>query len=250
MGKLNQVIAVVPGKKALAEKVLTEAYHKFQKPDAMKGLSKKYRPKDDEGDMLPPDEKLVEYSVTDIIKEVKPCLEDMLNIVSTQDNGNLQASADIVVEMPDAKHTIVANVPVTTLLFLEKQLTNLKTFVSKIPTLEPGERWDYDENVGCYSAGPSVTTKSKKVPQRLVKYEATPEHPAQVDVYNEDVVIGYWDTMKYSGAIPAQQKSEMLDRVRKLHEAVLRAREAANAIDITDVKIGKPILDFVFESKA
>jgi hypothetical protein len=35
-----------------------------------------------------------------------------------------------------------------------------------------------------------------------VKAEATEKHPAQVEVYHEDVVVGQWKTVKFSGALP------------------------------------------------
>ncbi len=36
-----------------------------------------------------------------------------------------------------------------------------------------------------------------------VKAEATDKHPAQAELYCEDMPIGYWTTVKFSGALPA-----------------------------------------------
>jgi hypothetical protein len=66
------------------------------------------------------------------------------NLVFTQDTGNQSARADIVV---DGK-VVLANVPVTSLLFLDKQVNDLETFVSKLPTPDPAEEWTHDPNTG------------------------------------------------------------------------------------------------------
>ena len=35
-----------------------------------------------------------------------------------------------------------------------------------------------------------------------MKYEATEKHPAQVETYTEDIKVGEWTMVKFSGAIP------------------------------------------------
>lgn len=53
MGKLNQVLAVVASKKKAAKDALTNAYHVIQKAPLFDGISRTYRPKDEEGEKLP-----------------------------------------------------------------------------------------------------------------------------------------------------------------------------------------------------
>ena len=102
---------------------------------------------------------------------------------------------------------VLKDVPVTTLLFLEKQLVDIHTFVEKLPTLDPGEAWNYSPDVDHYVSESYQTTKTKKVLKNHVKAEATKEHPAQVETYTEDVVVGYWTTVKFSGAVPRGKKT-------------------------------------------
>ena len=64
----------------------------------------------------------------------------MFDVVLTQDMGNTHAKADIKVN----GQTILPNVPVTYLLFLEKQVVDLETFVTKLPSLDPSEVWEAD----------------------------------------------------------------------------------------------------------
>jgi hypothetical protein len=242
MPKLNQIIAITAGKKSQAQKTITEAHQSLQKATLLEGIHRTYKPKDDDGEHLPAEKKLVQLKVGDAIRTVAAALTDLFDIVATQDRANCQAKANIVVE----NTTVLKDVSVTTLLFLEKQLVDIHTFVEKLPTLDPGESWEYSPDVDHYVSEPYQTTKTKKVLKNHVKAEATKEHPAQVDTYTEDVVVGHWTTIKFSGAMPARMKNEVLDRVRKLQEAVKCAREEANSMEVQPVKIGAAVLQYVF----
>jgi hypothetical protein len=242
MPKLNQIIAIAAGKKSQAQKALTEAYQNLQKTAQLEGISRSYKPRDDEGEQLPPEKKLVQMTVKDAIGSVIGALVELFDVVATQDHANCSAKADVTVDT----NSVLKDVPVTTLLFLEKQLVDIHTFVEKMPTLDPGEAWAYNSEVDHYASEPHQTTKTKKVLKNHVKAEATKEHPAQVETYTEDVVVGYWTTVKFSGAIPARERNEILQRVRKLQEAVKCAREEANAKDVHLRKIGNAVLQFVF----
>jgi hypothetical protein len=240
--RLNQIIAVTAGKKTQAHKALTDAYQALQKPALLEGISRTYKPRDDEGEPLPPEKKLVQLRVKDAVRGVSAALTELFDVVATQDHANCQAKANVVVDgVP-----LLKGVPVTTLLFLEKQLVDLHTFVEKLPTLDPAESWEYSPEVDSYASEPFQTTKTRKVLKNHVKAEATKEHPAQVETYTEDVVVGYWTTTKFSGAIPARAKNEMLQRVRKLQEAVKCAREEANGAEVELKKHAGPVLQYVF----
>jgi hypothetical protein len=78
------------------------------------------------------------------------------------------------------------------------------------------------------------------------KAEATEQHPAQVEVYYEDVIVGYWRTVKFSGALPAERVNELLSRVEKLQEAVKYAREEANNIEADEQKVGERVFSYIF----
>jgi len=240
--KLNQIIALSAGKKAHAQRALTDAYQGLQKAALLEGISRTYKPKDDDGEPLPPEKKVVQVKVRETIQHVTHSLTELFDTVATQDHANCRARASLKVD----DRVLVPDVPVTTLLFLEKQLVDLHTFVEKLPALDPGETWHYNADVDYYASESYQTTKTKKVLKNHVKAEATKEHPAQVETYTEDVVVGYWTTVKFSGAIPAREKNELLERVRKLQEAVKCAREEANAYEVESQKLGAPVLQFLF----
>lgn len=242
MAKLNQIIAVVNGKKTKTTKSVTDVYHNLQKPTLFEGISRTYRPSDEDGETFPPEKKLVQYKVQDAVREVREALTELWDVTATQDWANQKAVADVKV---DGK-VLLLKVPVTHLLFLEKQLTDLHTFVSKLPTLDSAEKWNFSQEADAFQSEESRTNKTKKVMRNHVKAAATDKHPAQVDVYTEDVKVGEWSTIKFSGAIQVKKKNEMLERVAKLQEAVKFAREEANNLEVENQTVAAPVLDFVF----
>ena len=220
MARLNQIIAVEKGIKTRALKDLTEAHHALQKPALLSGISRTYRPKDEDGEQLPPEATRVQVKAEEIIKRTADILVELFDVTATKDYTNCKTRADVVV---DGK-VLLAAVPVTYLLFIEKQLVDLHTFIKKLPVLDASEGWTFDPSADCWATEPVQTAKTKKIPRNHVKAEATDKHPAQVDVYHEDVVVGYWKTLKFSGALPAKRVNELVDRVEKLQQAVKFAR--------------------------
>lgn len=244
MPKLNQIIAIAAGKKTQTDAGLTAIYHKLQKTALLTGIARSYRPKDEDGDRLPSENKQVQYRVSDALKEAEAVLSEMFDVIATQEYANCTAFANIVVD----DVVILHDVPVTFLLFLEKQLLNVHNLVEKIPTLDPGEAWTRSETANAWATPAAETVRTKKVLKNHVRAEATDKHPAQVDTYGEDVLVGYWSTVNFSGAIPESTKAEMLERVRKLQEAVKMAREQANSIDVTKQSVAEPVFDYLFDS--
>jgi hypothetical protein len=243
--KLNQIIALQAGKKSQAKETLTEAYHQIKKPDLLAGLVRTYSPRDEGGEPQPEERKMLQAKVNDLIARVKRDLVEMFDVVATQDWANTQARADVVVD----GRRLLEGVPVTHLLFLEKQLVDLKTFVEALPVLDAAEEWEYKQEIDCHVSRPSRSNRTKKVPRNHIKYEATKEHPAQVEMYMEDVWVGTWTTTKFSGAVPAAVKNAMLERARKLADAVKSAREEANGLEATRVKVGNAVLGYVFDGR-
>ncbi|MFT5524642.1 MAG: hypothetical protein ACI9HK_002599 [Pirellulaceae bacterium] len=246
MAKLNQIIAVVSGKKTRTQKALTEIYKKLQKETLFEGISRTYQPVDEVGELLPSERKNIQFKATDAIKEARETLRELIDVTATQDWANREAAADVAVD----GNVVLENVPVTYLLFLEKQLIDLHTFVGTLPVLDTSETWHWDANADSYSTDPTYSNRTKKVPRSHVLYEATEEHPAQVEMYHEDVTVGQWKTVKFSGAISAQEKNQIRDRIRQLQDAVKFAREEANGRTVDEVKLGNKVFDFVFGAQS
>jgi hypothetical protein len=239
---LAQIVAVTTGVKTHAQRDFTDAHHRLQKAPLLTGISRVYQPKDEEGEQLPPEATRVQVSAVDVLAEVQQRLTRLFDVVLTQDTANTQARADVVVD----DEPVLRDVPVTYLLFLDKRLDDLLTFVTKLPVLDPADVWNFDEARGCYAAEPVQTVRSKKIPRNHEKSPATERHPAQVDVWMEDMSVGIWTTTKLSGALPAARVKQLRDRVIRLQQAVKAAREQANSITVTDTKAGDAVFAYLF----
>jgi hypothetical protein len=244
MPKLNQVNAILSARKGEAEKAVAELVKLLQKEQLFNGRERTYRPLDEvNGQKLPPESQKVQQRVDQLIAQAGAKWTELCNLVLTQDAGNQQARADVVVDGT----SLLGNVPVTTLLFLDKQLGEVENFVSKLPTPDPAEEWAHDPNTGLLKSQASESLRTQKEPAVYVKYEATKEHPAQTEFYMKDVAVGAWRQILYSGCIQADRKNAILARLKKLQDAVKLAREQANLIEVERKKAGEPLLAYLFE---
>ena len=244
MTRLNQLIAVEKGVKDEATRRITDAYHQIKKQDAHSGIARRYTPiSDEDAERLPPESRRVQVKAEDLLEGVSAKLTRLWDVIASKDYTNTKATGSIVVD----DVTLVADVPVTTLLWLEKQLTDVSTFISALQVLDISREWQYDSTADAYASTPEETKRTQKVMRNHVIAEATKEHPAQVQVYTEDKIVGTWTTTHYSGALPAQKVDEMKERVTKLQRAVKFAREEANSVDVTDKKIGDALMTYVLE---
>lgn len=224
MTKVNQVIAVEKGIKNRTNEVMSKIYKAVQQAGLFRGFSKQYQPLEESGEQFPPEQQLVQKRVEDVITQAGGALRELFDVTLQKDCANCTATANVVVD----GETIMDEVPATYLLFMEKQLTDLHTLVKTLPTLDPAEAWDLDENQGLYRALPRQTVRTKKVQQPLVLYPATDKHPAQTQLITEDVTIGHWSATQLSGAVSEGRKNKLLSRIEKLQRAVKFAREEAN----------------------
>ena len=240
--KLNQIVAVEKGVKSRAEKDLTEAHHGLKKPDLVAGISRVYRPKSEDGEMLPAENKKVQVLAEDVVKRTGEILVELFDVTATKDFANCDAKADVEVD----GIVLVKAAPVSYLLWLEKRLVLLHEFVKEMPRLNDADSWTFDPVQNVWITPEEITHRTKKVPVAFTKAPATDKHPAQVDVVHEDQVVGYWHQIKRSGAVPAGRVRQLLDRVEKVQRAVKMAREAANMIDVEKKTVGRPIFDYLF----
>lgn len=243
--KLHQIIALVQGKKSRAMKMLTSVHHGWSK-ERTGGLVRIYKPLDDDGEQFPAESRIVQIRVSDELKKVQEQLRDFYNIVATQEVGNTTAAGTIVVE----GIAVADNVPVTVLLFLDKQLGDLRTLASKVPTLPTDRVWKKDDAKNCWVTESEKSVKTQKVVEPIVKYAATKEHPAQTDLIKKDKTIGHWDVIHLSGALPETERNALVERIETLQDAVKVAREEANSKDVGATEtIGEAVLSFIFKSE-
>jgi hypothetical protein len=242
--KLNQIVAIEKGVKSRVYGEVTELHKESQKAEPYTGLAKTYRKRDEEGEDLPPEHKKVRQVASEVLKKLASLETELWDVEATREWANTRAVADVVVD----GRVLVKSAPVTYLLFLEKQVSDLRTFVDKLPILDDTEEWTEDPTTGLYRTGRVTTHRTKKVPKVIVKYEATKEHPAQTELVHEDVIVGYWDLVKSSGAVPGPRKAKLLERVDKLGKAVKMAREQANDLEIDRVQVAEALFGWLLDS--
>ena len=242
MPKLNQINALVTGRKGVAEKYVTELYKVLQKGELFTGRQRVYKPHDEvNGEKLPAEGQKVQFKVQELLTNAAAMWTELWDLTGTQDSGNQTARADVVVD----GQAVLTQVPVTTLLFLEKQVNDVETFLTKLPTPDQEEDWAHDPNQGLLRSKAAESLRTSKVPSHYEKAAATREHPAQVEFFYKDVPVGTWTTVKFSGALPADSKKELLLRVKKLKDAIKLAREEANSIQVTVVQVGTPLFRYL-----
>lgn len=242
MPKLSQVVAIEKGVKNSAQRTVTDAYHDVQNESPLSGHTRTYHPRAEEGDRLPAEVTKVQFTVKDKIDDVRKALVKLFDVTATKDTGNTKASADVRID----DSVFLESVPPTLLLFLEKYLTDVRTFVSKLPVLDPSVNWHEDEASGLYKSDPVETVRTRKQPKAHVLYAATEKHPAQVESFTVDEVIGDYVATRFSGAITKARRDQLVERATVLLQAVKFAREEANNTIVEDQKIGDKVFDFLF----
>jgi len=238
--KLQQIVAIESGTKTDVGKTLTAIYHQFQRQGAFDGQTRVYESADADGPTFPSESQRVQHQVEELLRSAAEAHTELFDVVATKDTGNMNATASVELD----GQVLLPNVPVTYLLFLEKQLKDIKTIIDKLPTLDPAYEWKQDPSGG-YRADSVKTTKTQKVAKPIVLAQATKEHPAQTQLISVDEVIGHWNTTKLSGAVAAERKKQLQDRIKQLINAVKFAREQANSIEVDRVKTGEKIFNYL-----
>lgn len=243
MGKLNQVIAIEKGVKSRIYAAISDVNKILQKADLFSGFSKVYEKIDEEGEELPPESRRVQALTGEMLHSVAEVMTALFDVTARKDFTNCVATADVEI---DGK-VIIAAAPVTFLLFLEKQLTDMRTLFGNLPVLDEGETWNRDINSGLYKTSATKTHRTKKIAKPIVLLAPTEHHPGQAQLISEDVIAGFWSTVKMSGAMPRPERNVLVERVEALLIAVKRAREAANMVDeVTVPAIGAAVFDYLF----
>lgn len=245
MTRLNQIVAIEKGEKSSVNKETAPLFHATKNSGLFAGLTKTYEPVEEDGEQFPDESAKVQHTVVELLSEFGKHSTRLLDIILTKETANTEASADVRV----GDEVIIPQAPVSFLLQLEKYLQQeVKGLVTALPVLDPSQTWtasDTERN-GIFETEEIKRHKTKKIAEPLVLAPATDKHPAQVQLVTRDVVAGYWSEKKFSGAISASRKQQLLAKVDELINAVKFAREEANSIQVTDKKAGAAIFGYLF----
>lgn len=244
---LSQVIAKRPDIQKRSLRLLTDAHHALQVPALLAGHSGVYEPKTEDGEALPAESNAVTVTVREMVTQTRAALVDLLNVTAARDFTNGPGDSGAVADIVADGQVLVKDAPVPYLLWLERQLDSIRTFVDKLPTLDPGISWELHDDRGVFKSAPEFKIRQVNVPKTHVLFAPTEHQPGQAQVYNETVGIGTWTRHKFSGAIPVNEKGELQRRVAALRAAVQEAREQANRVEAKDPRPGDTLLGYLFD---
>jgi hypothetical protein len=249
MGKLCEVIAVEKGLQGTCQKILEEATKTLKDKEAhFVGFHKRYEPFAEEEKTT---ESIDEHKAMDTTVRAKllymfESFVNYVDAVAQKEATNQVAKADLVVD----GIIILEKVPATSLLTLETQLTAIRGVFEQIPTLPPGIDFEKDPQHGTdvwKRVHDDVTFRTRKEPKSKVLYDATKEHPAQIEKWSENVNIGKYITTFWYGMLSPSEKSEMLAKIDKLIRSTKQARQRANTTEVVHTNIGQKLVDYLMK---
>lgn len=241
MGKLHQLLAASKAVTTPAEAEVTALFRQAQIADLFNGLNRNYDPNKEDGEKFPSENKKVQLKAIDVLKKLGEQKTKVWDLRASTDYANTKAVADVVVNGT----VLIKDAPVTLLLYLEKQLSDLKTFVEKMVLLDTSVEWSMDASTGLWKTAPVQTAKTAKVEKPLIITQATDKHPAQAKTVTVDELVGYWTLVKSSGALDIPTRIKLLARIETLYVAVKTARAEANSVEVEDKKIGEKLFNYL-----
>jgi len=245
MPQLHEILAVEGDLNSIAQRTIEESINTFlKKPNTYRGQVRRVT-------MLDPtregENTVEDVAVTDTVASKLEYTANhfsrYIDVVLQKEQTNQSANADLVVDGT----TIATGLPATFLLGLETRLKRIRDLYVAAPTLEPGLRWQLDENEGenIYTVEAKPSFKTEKNVKHKVLVEATKEHPAQIEKWNEDTPVGRIEVTHSSGMLTVAEKSGLLTRLDKLIRATKRARMQANQVSISERTIGEEIFNYL-----
>lgn len=242
---LGQVIAIEADVRKTAKRRLTDSYHALDKPAMLDGISGTYEPAVDGGEQLPDESQRVQATVEEMILSTREALAAMFDATAARDftNASGDAKADIVV----GDQTLVEGAPVPYILWLDRQLDDLQAFTERIPTHSPSTTWELAEARGVYKSTPVKTARQTQQHKVITIAEATQHHQAQAQVVAEQVTVGFWTRIKYSGGVPVSRREEILRRIAILRVSLHAARAQANRVEADEPVVGARLLGYLFD---
>lgn len=251
MAKLHELLATDGNLKGQALKTRTDLAVTFEKKKHL--FEEKivtYTP-DNGGPPETREQKDIQSTVRKEIEWITPILVKSWDAAYAIDIANVSAKSDIIL---DDGATLAKDVPATALLQLEHRVKEVLDLVKVVPTLDPtkGFRPDEQREKGIYKARENKKDRTEKIEDFIVVVPASKEHPAQVAKVNKDVKIGSILDQEWSSMITPAMKADLIERGEELLRAVTKARSRANGIeiDVKTHKIGKTLLEYVFQPLA
>jgi hypothetical protein len=247
---LHEILAVEQDVKANAERARSQLVETFRtKQSHFTGMRRTFRPFSvDEtageagGERLEAETQLVKTVPEQLdltLREVGKALDLGMQV----DEANTRAKADIEID----GQVLLANVPATFLLQLERRLREVQAVIKEAPCFDPVRIWSVDpaaDKKHVLRAEPVTTIRKQRTRKYNVMVEATKEHPAQVDIVEVDEAVGEIRSYDWTGMLSTGKKEALLEQVERLISAVKQARSRANTVEVDQSRsIAKVLID-------
>ncbi|HEY1705534.1 MAG TPA: hypothetical protein VGG75_38095 [Trebonia sp.] len=248
--RIHQLLAIISGVNTETDTALARVSQVVAKPELFSGMEKESVAASDSVDpnhqrrrVTPDVKKKVAYTAVQVLDDVKTLLTAKWDTALTLDTAQGAAKADVVV----GPHTVMHDVPVRHLVYLEGELTKLHAIVQALPVLNGVQDWTNEntEPGQWRSVRPQEGDLKDKVMFNWHRGNGTPTIQEQVDVMTRDEIVEYNTTVSFSGALEAKRKAELLDRLSALRTAVKMAREEANSATVTERNEGAEIFSWL-----
>src|ERR1700729_1192928 len=122
---LHQAVALEAGLRTTTYRKVTDLWKNLQKQPLFSGLYREYRPAVDGGEQLAPESTQVQLSAEAVLRTAARELTRQWDMTATRDYGNCTATADVAVD----GQILITAAPVHYLLFLQKQLSDLRAVI-------------------------------------------------------------------------------------------------------------------------
>lgn len=249
MGKLHELLAVEKDAKDVFSKIIEETQKTFnQRSGHFVESRKSYSPFNDQ-DKDRPDEEFTPMvtTVREKLDYAQGSIVRFIDVELQKERANQQASADVVVELPDGTtETILEKAPVTFLVQMESVLERVRKVYQETPTIDPSKVWSVDgTRNGVWKSEPVERVRTKKIPKVITKAEATDKFQAQTEIVMADEAVGTWTQTFASGALSPKQKSQILARIDMLIAGVKIARAKANGQETDNSRIGLKFFNYI-----
>lgn len=241
MTKLHELLAVEGDLKGQAQRVLGEVKDLFQGGiSKFLGQIETHQPASENDEQLPPKITHVATTVAHQLGILEKAFVSWIDVSIQKEHTNQAAGAHL--EIGEEVYDLSA----TALLNLESKLAELRSAYRAIPTNDVTTPWKWDSDNGVFvSDPPTIRRTTKKEMKSFVAVPATEHHPAQVEIYAEDVLSGHKTIVTQSGMITPTDKQGRLDRLESLLQEVRKARQRANDIETDSTKIGRAIFAYI-----
>lgn len=249
MGKLHELLAVEKDAREVFSKILEETLKTFnQRSGHFAETRRTYSPLNVE-DKDCPDEEFTAMvtTVKDKLDYTQDSIVRFVDIELQKERANQKASANVIVELPDGKtETILENAPVTFLVQMESLLDRVRKIYQNIPTFDPAKEWVVDETRdNVWKSDPITKIRTKKMPEVIIKVEATEKFQGQSEIIMMDKPVGTFSQTSSSGALSPKQKSQILARIDRLIAGIKIARSKANVQETDNDKIGMKLFNYI-----